>query len=291
MLAPNVLLNITLLTQNLYIPLNKLLQTEYVRYTTLVYNDYSIDVATAVSNAIEGAHTSWKLINVDKTLNASRYNNKSEKKTNAQDRELIILTQNVKISSKKTYCFGSVLCSYLVIVEKESFFYDRENIRNLFLKVRYGKKWVLAILFYTKFGNVDHLYFMADNHELIHLDAMQFDNKTYTRVFREQYKVYRNYVPLSIFVGPFSDNIYKIKTKTPGGDIISEGVVAGNFVYLANMIGRYLDARVLICKQEQFEFYRHDSNLSEILTKKTETEQTYKAADEVLPYRVYIKNL
>lgn len=293
----NVLANIAFLTQNLHIPLGNLLQSQYVHYVTLVYDNNTFDVATAASNAIKSAHKPWIIINADKALIASRYYKQSKKKTIAQDRDLIILTQNIKVSENRTYCFGSVLCSYLILVEKESIFYDRKNIRNIIFNIRYKRKWInfLAILLYSRMGYVEQLYFVSDNYELIHFDALQWGTQIYDRVFRQQYNIYRNYEPLlHILVGPFSKNIYKIKPEKLGGYKIDtfDGLVAGNYVYLANMIGRYLDSEVLISKQELIEFKKDSTEslaLIEDFAKRTKAEKTYKVADEVLPYSLFNK--
>lgn len=174
----NLLLPISLLTQSMQIPLNMLLQSEFVNLVTLVYSNKTIEAATAASNAINNAQQYWQTINVDRSFNLFRYYTKVENDRvfSAQDRDLIILALNVNLlTTQQNYCLGFLLCSFLVIIENENIIDDLKNyIKDLIVKIRSANViHFLAILVYSKMGDKGQFYFLSDNNEIIQLDPLQ----------------------------------------------------------------------------------------------------------------------
>lgn len=108
----------------------------------------------------------------------------------------------LKMPTKEDYCLGFLLCSYLVLIEKESIIDDlMKYLKDLILKIRSANViHFLAIMVYSKAGDIGQLYFLSDNNELVHLDPMQWDGSVYDRVYKKQYNAYRDHETLDIYV-------------------------------------------------------------------------------------------
>lgn len=279
----SLLLPISLVTQSMQIPLNKLLQSEFVTHVALVYNNNSIESATAISAAINNAHQHWRTFNDDTAFNKTRYYHKElrDRTASAQNRDLIILAVNVEqLPTQDDYCLGFLLCSYLIIIEKESIIDDVTNyLKDLIMRMRSDNAiHYLAILVYSKMGEIGQLYFLSDNNQLIHL--VPLDENIYDRIYTEQYKVYRDSATLNIYAPQFSPNMYTVKTKNEDS---KEILIAGNFAYLANMIGRYFDTSVAICHEDLLHQHSQNKPVMDFLQKLS---LEYEPADVMIPFKV-----
>lgn len=282
----SLLLPISLMTQSMQIPLNKLLQSEFVTHVALVYNNNSIESSTAISAAINNAHQHWQTFNDDTAFNKSRYYQKelTDRTPSAQNRDLIILAMNVEqLPTQVDYCLGFLLCSYLIIIEKESIIDDlTKYLKDLIMRLRSDNLiHFLAIMVYSKNGEIGQLYFLSDNNQLIHLDPLLLilDENIYDRIYTVQYKVYRDSATLNIYAPQFSPNMYKTKAKNEDR---KEIFIAGNFAYLANMIERYFDTSVVICHEDLLREHSQNKIVMDFLQKLS---LEYEPADVMIPFK------
>lgn len=286
MIGLNLLLPISLLGQSMHIPLNIILQSEFVNLVTLVYSNSTTESATAASEVMINAHQHWKTINIDRAFNKTRYYTKTfrDRSASAQYRDLVILALNAtQLPPQENYCLEFLLCSFLVILEKESIIDDpMQYIPNLILKVRSTNViHFLAVLVYSKMGDIGQIYFLSDDKELILL-PLRWNGSIYDRVYREQYNVFRTYETMDIYVPKFSANMYRTWPKT---DDQRATFIAGSYAYLANMIGRYFDTIVVLCSENVLRVYNDSEAISTLVDFAQKVDREYKPADVVIPFK------
>lgn len=247
MFALTLISSLSLLTLKLHTPLTNLLQSKYVSEVTLAYSNESANVAQAASRTIENAHQYWCTINIDRGgVEPINYHYKALYPISvAQFRNFVILTLEVSrnVTKRMTFCFGLILCSYLVLVETNGSL-DHNYLHKLIVDLRSSDiiHYVALLLYSMDVAEKVRVCFIANNGELIVFDHFDNLDEVYDRVFKDQYKLFRNSQTMNMYAREFSPDIYKIK---PNGAVTSEEIyVGGSYVYLANMIGRYFDAKV-----------------------------------------------
>lgn len=249
MSALTLLSTISMLTSKLQIPLNNLLQSKSVTDITLAYSTESTAIIQAASKAIESAHHYWWTINIDSDVEIEplAYDIIALWPiSSSQDRNFVILTLEVSlnVTDRMTYCISLVLCSYLVLVEINDTI-NQTYLHELIVNLRSQNviHYVALLLYTIDTAEKVKFSFIANNGELIILD--HFDNNEvdlYDRIFKDQYRLFRTSETINMFVKEFSPDLYK---NNPYDAFETEEIfVAGSYVHLAIMIGRYFDGKV-----------------------------------------------
>lgn len=285
MSALTLIYSISLLTAKLQIPLNNLLKSKSITEVTLAYSTESADIAQAASRTIEKAHQYWCTINIDRNdIEPIEYYFKALFPISvAQHRNFVILTLEVSrnVTEHMSFCFGLILCSYLVFVESNGSL-DHQYLHKIIVDLRSSDviHYVALLLFSMDAVERVQLCFIANNGELIVLDHFDNDDDVYDRVFKDQYKLFRTSEAINMFVEEYSPDIYKIKSD----DAITanETFVAGSYVFLANMIGRYFDAKVKFCMLDPLKDMANFSEYKEWIPSHIANENRF-ATEEILP--------